>query len=62
MIHTSLYALYAGAATLAATTGDTLTHVTGGAVAAFLVGRLAWDRRHPRALQLSPVPAQVPAA
>ena len=46
VIHTSLYALYAGAATSAATTGDTVTHTAGGALAAFVVGRLAWDRRH----------------
>lgn len=57
VIHTSLYALYAGAATLAATTGGSLTHATGGAVAAYLACRITWDRRHHRALRPAPTPA-----
>jgi len=61
VIHTSLYALYAGAASVAATTGDVLTHVAGGAVAAYLVGRIVTGRRH-RAPRAAPAPAPAPAA
>lgn len=64
MIRTSLSTVYAGAAALAATTGDTLTHLTGGAVAAVLLAR-AWRRHHdvatPAARPTSPL-AQVPQA
>ena len=57
MITTSLYAVYAGAATVAVGTGETLTRTAGAALAVYLAGR--WVV-HSRSLRRGSLAAPVP--
>ena len=62
MITTSLYAVYAGAATFAVAAGDTLTQTAGGALAAYVVGRLALHRHRSHRGRGSSALVTVPSA